>query len=868
MIRMHQSSNIVQTKTYFASSLSKADYYIEGQESSGHFYGKIAERLDLKDKPIIKSTFDLLCDNINPQTGQALTPRTFEYRRVGYDISFHCPKSVSILYGLSLDKTILKAFQTCVYETMLEIETATQTRIRKHGKNDDRVTGEMIWCDFTHLTARPVDNYAPDCHIHQHIFVFNTTYDEVEQRFKAGQFYQIKKDMPYYQARFLKRLADRYSKLGYGIRKTSNGFELSVVPKNAIALFSKRTNLIGEVAKSKNITNAKALDQLGAQTRQRKNNTLTLLQLREQWQDQLTEYGIDDEPEEQPTQNLDLNAHKTVNFAIEKSFTRNSVRRETQILTHAYYHAIDNKDVTLSAIDEKFANNTKLFKVKSGGQYLYTSHKVHDEEKQMIDSARRGIGKYSAFDERFDETLELHLGDEQQKALKHIMRSKDFLTMVRGGAGTGKTTLFKTLIPFIEYQGFKVSIFAPTATASRDVLRHEGFEYADTVFQLLNNETIQNDIQGQVILIDEAGMLGAQDAKLILELAEEQQARVIFVGDPRQHSAVQRGDAMRILQTIGQIPYVSLNEIFRQKQETYKQAVYAISQGNIEQGFTQLDENNAIIELPIDKISQSLISDYIDLKGQKKSVLVISPTRNHVRELNLGIREKLKTLNYIGKRQKNFTTYQSLYLTDVDKQDGRHYQKGFIIQAHQNLKNIKRGSVLQIVDNNQGRVIVTDIQGNNHELPLNKTRYFDLYRPYPIDLSRGDEIRITKNSYDMKGKRLDNGTVLKVVGFTKDGHIKTAKETSHKASPILLNKRHGNFDYAYANTSYSAQGKTVDHVLINQPITTLNASNQKQFYVSVSRGREAVTIYTDDKQELLNSIKQSGDRIGALELIG
>ncbi|WP_430303572.1 hypothetical protein [Splendidivirga corallicola] len=54
-------------------------------------------------------------------------------------------------------------------------------------------------------------------------------------------------------------------------------------------------------------------------------------------------------------------------------------------------------------------------------------------------------------------------------------------------------------------------------------------------------------------------------------------------------------------------------------------------------------------------------------------------------------------------------------------------------------------------------------------------------------------------------------------------------------------------DHGYCLTSYASQGKTVDRVLITQPASTLTASNPEQFYVSVSRGREAVTVYTQDK---------------------
>jgi len=42
----------------------------------------------------------------------------------------------------------------------------------------------------------------------------------------------------------------------------------------------------------------------------------------------------------------------------------------------------------------------------------------------------------------------------------------------------------------------------------------------------------------------------------------------------------------------------------------------------------------------------------------------------------------------------------------------------------------------------------------------------------------------------------------------------------------------------------------------------------KQFYVSVSRGRERVHLYTDDKEELLEHAARSGNRVGAMELVG
>ena len=871
MIRMFQSKTSGQAKNYFGSSLEKADYYLDGQEVNGVFNGKIARRLGIEGQIVDQDTFNKLCDNINPMDGGSLTPRTVEDRRVGNDISFHCPKSVSILLALTDDERVRRAFNESIYETMNEIETDMQTRIRAQGQYDDRHTGEMIWCDFSHETARPVEGHPPDMHTHKHCFTFNVTYDEVEGRFKAGQFYMIKRDMPYHQARFQKRFADKLAGLGYGIRKTKDGFELAVFPQAAIDLFSKRTNHIGQVAREKNITNPKELDQLGAKTRAKKQKNLTMPELREKWREQLLDAGIDETVKsEVKTTDLSLNAEKSIDYAVNHVFTRNSVKRDRQILAEGYKHVVDNKNITLDQIDRALETNETIFKIDIGSQRLCTTQVVHGEERRMINLARDGVGKVRPLSHDFDASRMKHLNSEQRTAINHVMTGQDRLTMIRGAAGTGKTTLLKEIVPQIEKTGKKVFLFAPKSEAARDVLRKEGFDKADTVARLLMDKKRQQDMSGQVIWIDEAGMLGSQDMAKILELADKNKARVVLSGDPRQHTAVMRGDAMRLLQDVGKIPIVSMETIYRQRKEGYKAAVKEISNGNVKTGFDMLKNQGAIKECDYSGISDSLTGDYLDARQNKKSALVITPTREQAKKINHDIRKGLRGAKLIGKREKNFVTYENHYLTIAQKRDVRFYRKGQIIQTHQNMKGIKKGSVLSVIgveDKEDKKVIVRDGEGTNHVLPMNKAKDYDLYSPKEIKLSKKDEIRINKNGFDKNGKRLNNSTILTVAGFTKDGDIKAVKQSAKRSSEFILDKEHGNFDYAYAVTSYSSQGKTVDHVIISQPASTFPASNQKQFYVSVSRGRENVSIYTDDEDELLTHIEKRGDRQGATELI-
>ena len=187
MIRMIQSSSPGHAKAYFSDALSKSDYYTSDQELAGYWQGRLADRLGIKGATG-RDDFFAFCENLHPHTGKPLTPRTKEERTTGYDINFHCPKSVSVLHVFSGDDHILKAFQESVTATMLLVEADSKTRVRQEGIYDDRSTGELVWANFIHQTARPVEGYLPDPHLHSHCFVFNATWDATEQRIKAAQF--------------------------------------------------------------------------------------------------------------------------------------------------------------------------------------------------------------------------------------------------------------------------------------------------------------------------------------------------------------------------------------------------------------------------------------------------------------------------------------------------------------------------------------------------------------------------------------------------------------------------------------------------------------------------------------------------------
>jgi conjugative relaxase-like TrwC/TraI family protein len=871
MIRMIPSGSAGHAKAYFADALSKADYYLNDQELQGRFHGRLAERLGLTG-PATKDVFYALCENKDPRTQNTLTQRVKEKRITGYDINFHCPKSVSILHALSKDDHILAAFEKSVQETMLDIEADSKTRVRKGKTYDDRKTGELIWSDFTHQTARPVEGKAPDPHLHSHCFVFNATFDREENKIKAAKFRDIMRNMPFYQARFHKRLADRLAEHGYRIKPTKSAFEIEGVPQAVIDHFSKRTDQIGRVAKEKGITNAKQRDALGAKTRSKKQKGLGMAELKTIWRDDISKLSLalGNEENLRPVRHAPQKSQERiepqycVDQAIKHCFERASVVNEKQLLAASFRFALGETHITVDDITRQFKDDRRIFRIKQGGMTLCTTKEVLLEEKLMVELARDGRGKMAPL-YHVPPLFDVSLSDQQKDAITHLMTTTNRVCIVRGAAGTGKTRMMRQAVNAYHDSGKKVIVVAPTAQASRGVLKEEGFKNAETVAKLLTDKKLQTELHNQVLWVDEAGLLGTKDMLDLLRLAEQKNARLILGGDTRQHSAVTRGDALRILNTIGGIKAAELSRVQRQKTIEYRAVVEDLSKGDIAKGFEKLDRMGSIVEIDPLNPHEKLVDSYIATIKQKKSALIICPTHKEGDAVTDKLREKLREAKLIGKREVITKRLANLNLTEAERADWRSYEQGLKIQFNQNRKGIKRGSLWTVKAVKGNNIHIADEKDNQIILPRSEARNFEVFKQLEIGLSKGDQIRITRNGFDKNKKRLNNGMTLEVAAIGLLGGITLVNKASK--TRFTLPHDYGHVAHAHCITSHSSQGKTVDQVFIAQPSATFGATDAKQFYVSVSRGRESVSIYTDDKEALLEHASEFGNRQSALELV-
>jgi conjugative relaxase-like TrwC/TraI family protein len=846
MIRVTQQNSGAAAKKYYAT----ADYYSEGQEIVGSWGGKGASRLGLEGT-VDKASFERLCDNLHPMTGEPLTVRTRTERTVGYDFTFSVPKSVSLLYAMSGDQEILSAFRASVDETMRDIEAEMKTRVRMGGQDSDRTTGNMVWAEFIHTTSRPV-NGVPDPQLHAHVFAFNTTFDEEEHRWKAGQFRELKRDAPYFQAAFRVRLAGRLQGLGFGVERKRDDFEISGIPKDVLGRFSRRTALIEKVAAQLGITDASRKDGLGAETREKKGHALTWDSLRKEWNARLSDKERRSLAAVHRRERVFARpepGHKmAVDHAIEHSYVRDAVVPERKLETEALKRGIGT--VTVESVAHE-VQKRPLIRSDMDGRRMATTKEMLALESKLIDFARKGRGSCRPLGDPKRPCFRDWFNEGQKAAVAHVLGSRDRVMIIRGVAGTGKTTLEQEIGEAVAEAGKPVVALAQSVKASREVLREEaGFSNADTVARFLKDEEMQESARNGVILVDEASQLGTRDMLQVFSVAEELNARVILVGDRRQHRSVTAGEPLKLLEEKAGLKVAEVTEILRQKGD-YKKAAEALSEGRIEEGFKELDKLGWIKQVPDEERYQHLAAAYLSAAaekkkdGKQKSALVVSPTHAEAAKITQAIRDGLKASGKLND-ERIINAWVAGHLTDAQKADATQYDPGDMLQFHKNGPGFQKGS----------RLIV----GENDTLPTNLADRFEAYRPMQLALAVGDRVRVTAGGKTKDGKhRLSNGSLLTVQGFTKRGDV----VVNHG---WIVDRDFGHLAHGYAVTSHASQGVTVDKVFIGMSSESFPATNQRAGYVAVTRGREQAQLFTDDREELLKALTRPDEPISATDL--
>ncbi|WP_417847328.1 MobF family relaxase [Thalassoglobus sp.] len=885
----NQSKSIEGASRYFNESLTKGDYYVNGIEVAGQWHGKGAEILGVGvGSQVTPEQFKRLLSGLHPTTGKKLVQRVRKDRRPGLDLTFSCPKSVSLAFAINDDKEIQRVLREAVHETMKhDVEPLMCRRVRtgKHVHTQQRKrTGNIIYADFMHTTSRPVEGQAADPHLHIHCFVMNQTTDNGVHY--AAEPEEIFRQRACLQAKFEARLARKLSQeLGYAVTdvtftqsgKLKRGWELKSIERETIEKFSSRTQQIEEFAEKHGIQNAARKGELGAKIRDRKESGASLDELRQAWRAKLTLQELHTFANLKSTKGVDqqdevLRAKVAVDYALEHHLFRQSVVEKHMVIGTALEHAVTLAPEAIEAALDQTTVINRSMDVRGDNRTFLTTPEVLSAERQMIAFARDGRGTRKALAQKEHVFQRDWLNKGQKAALNHLLNSKDTVQALAGGAGTGKSSLMSEAAEAIEANGKKVFTFAPS-TGACEVLHEKGFSETQTVEHLLRNEKLHPKLKDGVLWVDEAGLLDTRSMGGIFKIAKEQNCRVILSGDARQHSSPRRGEAFRLCQQEAGLNVAKIEEIQRQKGD-YKRAVELVSLGHevIDQktgltgmlaGFDLLDQQGKIHEVEGEDRYEALAKAYLTAKKKNRSTLVVSPTHTEKDAVTEKIRGSLRDAGAIGDIEVEFTKLKSLHLSDAEKGDLRTYRTtGMIIQFHQNVKGgYKKGERYRVVNDQQGNPVLKSMQGGGDKtIPLQVSDRFEVYSEEKMALATGDHVRFTMGGKSMQEQRISNGRLDEVEEINKEGDIVLK-------SGMTVSKDYGHLDLGYVVSSHASQGKDRTVALAAMGTESLAAINSKQFYVTVSRGSKDVALYVDDKAAVRRAIADEGRQMSATELV-
>lgn len=863
---MVQNGHAAAAKRYFDDGLACEDYYTpkakkdHEHDEPGWWGGRGAERLGLVGA-VERESFHRLCENRTPNGSESLTPRTKANRRVGYDINFHCPKSVSVVYAMTGDATILASFKTAVRETMGLLEQDSKARVRAGGAQGERVTGNLVWAEFIHTTARPVDG-IPDPHLHAHCFTFNATYDAVESRWKAGEFGSIKASGSFYEAAFHARLAGLLSENGYDVERRGRFWELSSVRDSVVDKFSRRTAEVNRFAEKKGITDPKEKAGLGARTRRSKAEARPWEDIRRDWDTRLNA------EERQSVLNakrscLDAEpaawARDAVAHAAAACFDRSATVPELTLIEEALRYGVGR--VSLPDVQQELSRLELTRSTEQGGTVL-TNSKALEREQRLVSFARAGRGTCPVLCPDAALPGSENFSPGQAAAVSSVLSSRDRVSLLR----VGKPSLTSGVRNAVERAG-------------HNLIRLDG---GDAIAE----PERQQAWQGGVLWVERAEKLTARSMQGLFEAASRHDARIVLVSGLSRSGVRDERALLKLLERDAGVRSAQSHRATRERAEQ-RTAAKAMNQGDTRSGFSRLDRLGRIRETAEADTASAVGSEYVRSARDGKKTRVVTPDGGE--RITESIRRMLREAKLLG-RPRTFERLTSLRLTPTTRACADCYERGQVVVFYKSVKGFKAGQRYEVMGRDPfGNVLAKHLVHCSsllpsrvpwmEALPLSKSEHFDVFKRSTIEIARGDSVRVTRTgrtknerfgpekllskrqqairlaNYDLfsikapdRRYRVPKDSVHRVVGFTLKGDIKLD-------NGWILPKHFGHLEHGYCVGPNAGGGGKVECLLVVQP----SKSSESLGRAWRTAGLESVIVFTDDKDALRRKMHESSD---------
>lgn len=244
------------------------------------------------------------------------------------------------------------------------------------------------------------------------------------------------------------------------------------------------------------------------------------------------------------------------------------------------------------------------------------------------------------------------LGDEQVLAVAHLL-SAGCLAAVVGYAGTGKSTALGVARAAWEAEGYRVVGAALSGIAAENLEKGSGIQ-SRTLASLEYAWARDRDhlTRDDVLVIDEAGMVGTRQMRRVLEAAERGGAKVVMVGDPEQLQAIEAGAPFRRL--VERHGAIEITEVRRQRDDWQRAATRELATGRTRAAIERYEAAGAVHGHDTrEEARRALVKDWMSdrVRDPAASQMLLAYTRADVAELNRLARATLRAAGRLGPDQ-------------------------------------------------------------------------------------------------------------------------------------------------------------------------------------------------------------------------
>jgi hypothetical protein len=243
----------------------------------------------------------------------------------------------------------------------------------------------------------------------------------------------------------------------------------------------------------------------------------------------------------------------------------------------------------------------------------------------------------------------LVLSGEQAEALAHVTDGRD-LGIVIGYAGTGKSAMLGVAREAWEAAGHEVRGVALSGIAAENLEIGSGIA-SRTIASMEYGWGQGRDMltSRDVLVIDEAGMVGTRQLERVLSHAAEVGAKVVLVGDPQQLQSIEAGAAFRSLHE--RHGGVEISEVRRQREDWQRDATRDLATGRTGDAIHAYDRHGMVHAAETREQARDDLIDRWDRDRQASpdhSRIILTHTNDEVRALNEAARERMRAAGELG----------------------------------------------------------------------------------------------------------------------------------------------------------------------------------------------------------------------------